>query len=487
MHKVCRLILCLLLWEAGKAEAAPPEVRVEQWTSSRGDVQNSGAAVLVAPGSASPRPWTFSAAQRVVTYEPGMAVWSPPALGVANGRAILVAGSYDHNLYCLDAATGDLLWKMTAGGGIYAAPLIWSMANTVTVIAFSSDRLVYGYDAASGAHLWTHSVADFRATLGGARLSSGTVGEVSGRPALFFGHWVWDASLAGNLQEGGISAISPATGALLWRARLGDAEITAPTFARIEDRPMVFVGSTDGNLFALNADSGEILWRRTELDAIRNPPAIARSSLGDLVIMASKSGIVRGLVAGTGAELWRYHAGDWVVGSPAAATVRARPVVIFGSYDRSVVSLDLLTGKLIWRRLVRGGVFSSPSIMPFGPGARVLAAAWDHRLYGIDAASGEVRWSVYTGRPFWDAVGLESSNWSAPTAADLNGTKMAYFGSYSGTFYGFRLDALEATGEQWAQSRSRFWWSFVPVLFGVGLLAWALTLYDRRRPRKGYS
>ncbi|WP_345179943.1 PQQ-binding-like beta-propeller repeat protein, partial [Streptomyces lavendulae] len=63
---------------------------------------------------------------------------------VADGRVHF--GSADHCLYTLDAAGGQLRWKLATGGEITGAPV----AEAGVVYACSKDRCVYALDAAKG-------------------------------------------------------------------------------------------------------------------------------------------------------------------------------------------------------------------------------------------------------------------------------------------------------------------------------------------------
>jgi outer membrane protein assembly factor BamB len=452
-------------------------VAVGDWPQSRRDARNS--AFVELPAATLPRTWTFDGSPRVWGYRPGMSVWTSPALGAIGDDPVLVIGSYDHNVYCLDAATGELRWKVSTGDGVYAGPVLWNDTAYVT----SSDRLLYAFDLDTGALRWSHSVESFRPTLGGARLSSPTIGRVETRPAVFFGHWVWDRSLSQSMQEGGISALDATSGEVLWRAPLGDNELTAPVYFEGAGGRWLYVGSSTGNLFALAADTGQVLWTQTELDAVRGAPAVADGPAGPRVVMASKYGTVRCLNASDGHELWRYKTGDWVTAAPVVAPILGRELVLVGSYDRSLYGLDLLTGTLVWRYFGRGGFYSAAALAPMGGRPLVLASAWDHRLHAIEGRNGAEAWTVYTGRPLWSAVGLEHSNWASPAVARLGDRWMAYAGSYDGTLYAFPLSDMAVLRAKRERSNLGFWISFPIALTCAGVFAVALTRWHRRQKR----
>jgi outer membrane protein assembly factor BamB len=432
---------------------------------------------IEAPASGRPRRWTF-AGGRVLGYEPGMTVWSSPALGAVGGRAVLFAGSYDHSLHAFDAASGEPLWKFTTGGGVYGAPVLWDGHGQPRVFLASSDRVVYALDAGDGRRLWSHGVEEYRPTLGGARLAAPCLGRAGGRDALFVAHWVFDRSLAGSMQRGGVTALDADAGRVLWRRDLGDNEMAAPLYARVGGRGLLLVGSSNGNLYALDADRGEIVWRRVELDAIRSPPALVELGGKALVLSASKYGVLRALDAATGSEIWSYKTGDRITGSPAVAEVEGRAIVLVGSYDRSLHAVDAATGAPLWRYTTRGGIYGSPSLA--GPVA--LTGSWDHRLHAVSAATGAARWSFYTGRPLWDAIALDESTWSSPATARINGRWMAYLGSYDGNLYALSLDEL-ATSLGPGRANLYFWLSLPPAVLAAGLLAVFFTRRARRRGR----
>lgn len=402
-----------------------------------------------------------------------MTAWSSPALGEVDGRALLLAGSYDRSVYALDAASGEPVWKFTTGGGVYGTPALRAGSAPRAFVA-SSDRLVYALDARDGRRLWSHAVEEYRPTLGGARLAAPALGSAGGREAVFVAHWVFDRSIAGSLQRGGVTALDAETGGVLWRAPLGDNEMTAPLFARVGARGLLFVGSSDGTLRALDADRGEVVWTRVELDAIRSPPALLDAGGAPRLLLASKYGALRALDAATGAPAWSYKTGDRVTGSPAVAEVEGRAVAVLGSYDRSLHAVDAATGAPLWRHETRGGLYGSPCLA----GGAVLAASWDHRLHAVAAGTGAPLWSFYAGRPLWEAIALDESTWSSPAAARVNGRWMAYFGSYDGTLYALPLDELAAPGGP-ARSNLAFWVSF-PL---AALAAAGLALLFTRRAR----
>jgi outer membrane protein assembly factor BamB len=463
------------------------------WSQSRCDAQNQ-AAIELRPDktdktdktdkSVAPRAWTFDGSGRVWGYEPGLTVWSSPALGEADGQPLLVAGNYDHTVYALSAATGDVLWKFTTGGPVYSAPVFFRDGGRQLLIAASNDRIVYAIDPALGRQVWVHAVADFRPTLGGARLAAPCVGGTADQDkqdnAVFVPYWIWDRSLASNMQSAGIVALSTDDGRPLWRTELGDGELTAAIFVRLQGRGVLFLGSSSGNVFAVAAADGRVLWKKAELDCVRNPPAFLATEQGPLLVTGSKFGTVRGLDAASGAERWQFRTGDRITGSPAVWSGK-RPRIFVGSYDRSLYALDVGGGSL-WHQTFRGGIYSSAAILGDGSadGALVLTQAWDHMLHVNQGDDGRAVFSAFTGRPLWNVGGMDDSNWSSPAVGRIAGHAMAFVGSYDGLMRAFPLDADQRSAPE-LRSNLGFWLSFPLFLGPVAALAIFLTRRDRRR------
>jgi eukaryotic-like serine/threonine-protein kinase len=470
-----RASLLLLLWSmpASANECA-------SWSQSRCDAQNQAFIDLGSVGDTPPRAWSFDGSGRIWGYEPGLVVWSSPALGVAAGQPIVVAGNYDHTLYALNAATGEPLWKFTTGGSIYSAPVFFRDGSREMVVAASNDRIVYAIEPSSGRQIWVHAVEDFRPTLGGARLSAPCVGGIGERDdAVFVPYWLWDRSLANSMQRSGIAALAIEDGHPLWRGDLGDSELTAAIFARVRGRGMLFLGSSSGNLYAVAASTGQVLWRKTELDCVRSQPAYLPDGAGGLLVTGSKFGTVRGLDAETGMERWQYRTGERITGSPAVLADKM-PRVWVGSYDRKLHALRAADGSPLWTEATMGGVYSSPALIATGDEAMVLYLAWDHLLHVTDLERGQPIFSAFTGRPLWTVAGMDDSNWASPSAARILGRSIAFVGSYDGTLHALPLSSEERAAPE-LRSNAWFWLSFPLFLAPTIGLALLLTRSHRRR------
>ncbi len=484
---VARLaLLCGLL--AAPAAAAPPAPQAH-WPMERGNVRGTARVRIALPGIAPVKGWRFEAGSHVWGYQPGMTVWSSPALGVVGGRPLVLAGSYDRNLYALDGETGEQRWRFTTGGGVHSTPALWRGTRETggpLVFAASSDRLLYAISADLGRRRWIYTVKSWRPTMGGARLSAPCVGRAGDRHAVFFGHWVWDKSISGHMQVAGLTAVDALTGKALWTADLGDNRVNSPVCARMSDGAWrVFVGSDNGNLYCLDAATGDVRWSYTERESVMGTPALwlADKPGGgpDRVYFGSKYGRLRCLDARDGRQLWRFATSHWVDGAPTLARVADRQLLLAGSYDTRMYALDATTGAPRWSHRVGGGIYSGGALATHDGADRVLFSAWDHHLHCVNLADGALAWSAFTGRPIWDSLTLGDSTWSSPAVAEINGQAVAYFGSYSGPFYAVPLQEAEHKALARPGSNLKFWVTLPLVMLATA--AAAIFLTRRRRGR----
>jgi outer membrane protein assembly factor BamB len=144
------------------------------------------------------------AREDTVRFEEGLAGAGPRATPTfADGR--LYALGATGILNCLDAATGERLWSrdiaVDAGAklpqwGFVSSPLV--AGDVVVVFAGgSAPQQLLAYRAATGTLAWT-------AAAGTMSYSSPQMVSVGGRPQVLF------------LAEGGLTAVDPATGKVLW-------------------------------------------------------------------------------------------------------------------------------------------------------------------------------------------------------------------------------------------------------------------------------
>ena len=226
----------------------------------------NGGGILFALDSNGQQKWTFTSEH---------ALWATP---VIDGDLLYLA-SMDHIIYCLEKATGNVIWQSEdLGGALVDAPTL-SPDGILYVGTFKSE--VLAISAKNGEVLK-------RFTAGGWVWSS---------PLLYEGH-LYFGDLSGNM-----FAIDAATFEQVWK-------ITPETVAKkqITGRPAVLDGqlyftSETGNLFIVNPENGAVLSTKMIGGKLYVGPVVA----GDLVLVAP-NGLDAVLIAldASGTQRWSF-------------------------------------------------------------------------------------------------------------------------------------------------------------------------------------
>jgi outer membrane protein assembly factor BamB len=346
------------------------------WPMFHHDLAHSGYSTSTAPATN----------QTLWTYKTGQWVFSSPA--VSGG--VVYVGSFDDNVYALNATTGVLVWKYATGGDVESSPAV---AGGVVYVG-SIDENVYALNATTGALVWKYA----------------TRGYVDSSPAVSGGVVYVGSEYESSIQtEGYVYALNATTGALVWRYTTGSNVYSSPAVSG----GVVYVGSEDENVYALNATTGALVWKYKTGSGVFSPPAVA----GGVVYVGSLDDYFYALNATTGALMWKYETGSSVSSSPAVSG----GVVYVGSFDDNVYALNATTGVLVWKYATGGDVESSPAVA----GGMVFIGSDDHNVYALNATTGAPVWKYTTGN--------SAANPSSPAVA--NG--VVYVGSSDDNVYAF--------------------------------------------------
>ncbi|MCP4092635.1 MAG: PQQ-binding-like beta-propeller repeat protein [Planctomycetes bacterium] len=173
-----RFIILLLL------AALPAQAYAQQWPGFRGDSRRSGATAEQLQITKLIPHWTWKSSALPQPAWPGPARWDawagleglrsmrnydPVFHPVAVGDAVYLASNADDSLRCLDAANGSLRWTFTADGPIRIAPSVVDGR----IYFGSDDGAAYCLDASSGEQLWrVHPTEGERLVIQDGRLIS---------------------------------------------------------------------------------------------------------------------------------------------------------------------------------------------------------------------------------------------------------------------------------------------------------------------------
>jgi outer membrane protein assembly factor BamB len=152
----------------------------------------------------------------------------------------------------------------------------------------------------------------------------------------------------------------------------------------------LFALTQTGGLFALNPSDGGLMWSRqlTPSDQYSLPPSLA----GTTLLLASRNKVVRAFSLSSLTMLWSRQLSENPVTPPCVAG--ALGLVVVASDRGTVYGLRLNNGTLAWSDRVSGQVAGLAS-----DSAQVYAASVDGTVAAWNGASGARAWTVSAGSP----------------------------------------------------------------------------------------
>ncbi|MDX1377257.1 MAG: PQQ-binding-like beta-propeller repeat protein [Anaerolineales bacterium] len=292
----------------------------------------------------------------------------------------LYIGSYDHNLYSLDASDGKFQWKYPTEGGIVSRPAV----ADGNIYIGSEDNLLHVVSSRSGKVVWTYytdgpvrsspRISDGHVFIGSDDHYLHAVNIISGR-------MVWRFETADAIRstplvqnemvligcEAGDYYAIDFRGDLKWRFRAKRA-ITSST---VGNKQAVYFTSVDSSLYALDPNNGWVLWRYRMGKASISTPCIA----DDLIIAGAADGFIYAVEARSSKEVWRFRTEHQVNGSP----VIYKDSVYCGSVDGNLYCLEYRTGRLRWKFGTEAAITGTPLIND----DIIYIGSTDHNVYAL--------------------------------------------------------------------------------------------------------
>jgi outer membrane protein assembly factor BamB len=260
-----------------------------------------------------------------------------------------------------------------------------SRRNRIATDPVAGNGLVYTIDAdaqlqattlSSGAPAWTVSlVPDFDR---GGNASGGALALSGDR-------------LFATTPYGELVAMNAATGAVIWRQRLGTM-LGAPTVSG----GLVYVVGRNSEAWAVEADDGRLRWRVPSSDApsvlVGGPaPLVANGR----VIFPFPSGEIVSAFPNTGVTLWSSFVAGGRPGTAYATfnDITSDPVMVgdtiyAGNQSGRVVAMNARTGTRIWS--ARDGAYSPVLVA----GGSLFFISDRNELIRLDAGSGDRVWGT---------------------------------------------------------------------------------------------
>ncbi|MEJ5239707.1 MAG: serine/threonine-protein kinase [Anaerolineales bacterium] len=293
-------------------------------------------------------------------------------------QGTIFIGSYDYNLYALDATNGSFIWKYPTEGGVVTRPAV----REGEIFFGSEDGNLYALNIRSGKLLWTYP----------------TNGPVRSSPRIAENIVIFGSD------DHRVHVVSLVHTRALWTFSAADAVRSTPLF----HQERIYVGCESGDFYCLDL-RGELKWRQQARRAV-TASAIA---VGQTVYFPSLDGMLYAVEGQTGWILWRFRMGKGSITTPATA----ENLLFVGSADGNLYAVDMRDGREVWRFRAEHQVSGSPAIYKDA----VYFGAADGTFYCLEYRSGRLRWQFQTGGPI--------------TAAPLIYDDIVYVGSADHVLY----------------------------------------------------
>jgi outer membrane protein assembly factor BamB len=285
-----------------------------------------------------------------------------PATPVIGGGKVFV-GSLGGKFYCLELATGKILWTFPTKLGVEGSACL-----TGDLVCFGeTDGFVRALRVETGEEVWHYETAD--AIVGGVNRYRTRAGR--------------ELILVGS-DDFFLHAIDAQTGQKVWAVETGNYIKGAPSVDA--DAGLVIFGGCDEILRLIDAETGEPV-RTIPVGAYMANSCAVRDKIA---YVAHYAGDILAFDLTKGETVWtNKNEGVEFVASPAVDP----QLVVVGGRDKKLRALDRSTGAVVWEFLARKGIDSSAVLGP----EVIYVGADDGRLYAIDRKDGKELWSYEIG------------------------------------------------------------------------------------------
>ncbi len=342
-------------------DAGPPRVPLapdSPWPKFRQNPQQDGVAP-VTPSLEGGALWAFPT---------GKGIFSTPVVG---GDGTVYVGSADRVFYALNP-DGTERWRFETGEIIDSSALLDDRGR---VYVGSGDGFLYCLDAATGQEVWRFEADDPR---GQQAFINWFEGNVAMGP---------DGTLYVPNDNFFVYALDRDDGAVRWRFRMRDQTWSLPAVDAATGR--LYVGNNNllaalgDNTFAIDAD-GTRAWSAGTDGSVAASPLLTPEGL---VVVGGFDGFLRAYEAATGAPRWVFGARDHLYASPGRLP---DGTLVQPAADGTIYGLDPANGRVRWAFDTREAIRSSPAIDAEG---NVYVGSGEGRLFVL-RADGTLRWSM---------------------------------------------------------------------------------------------
>lgn len=262
---------------------------------------------------------------------------------------VLYIGSYDHNLYALEADNGKFVWKYAADGGIVSKPAIYENK----LYFGSTDQYVHAISCRNGKKVWVQS----------------TDGAIYSSPVIAEGH------LFIGSDDEHLHVLNLMAGREAWSVNLGSRIRSSP---RVENE-LVYIGCENGEIQCYDF-SGNIKWRTAAKRAVTGSP----HCYNNVIYITSLDGVLYAIDAKSGWIIWRFRMESGSICTPTTN----ENLIYVGSTDNTFYCVNIKSTKKVWSYDTDNQINSSPV---FYKGA-IYFCNIDGMVYSLHAPSGRLRW-----------------------------------------------------------------------------------------------
>jgi outer membrane protein assembly factor BamB len=298
----------------------------------------------------------------------------------------LYFGSMNHHLYCVNARTGNLLWKYKAKDriGVVSSPVVYG--NTIYIGSY--DHNMYAIDADTGQLVW----------------------KFPSRAEILSVACVHDGIVYFTSRDHNLYALTADKGELLWKFQTQDEMQSSPTVFGNK----LFFGSYDKNLYCLDISNGSLMWKfRTGEEVLNSPRHLIHEGI---IYFASYDNYLYAVDVETGRQVWRKMLGYY---GPISTPTLHKNVLYQPSKDGILFALTL-DGRELWK-FKKNSIVGTPIVHK----DRIYLPCEDKNLYCI-GLSGKELWKFHTQGPVW---------WKPTIWNDI-----VYFGSYDCHLYAVNIN-----------------------------------------------
>jgi eukaryotic-like serine/threonine-protein kinase len=291
-------------------------------------------------------------------------------------------GSYDRNLYAINANTGKMIWKAPTDGGVATKPAVLERS----VFFGSEDQNLYALSMDNGSIQWTYY----------------TDAPIHSSPRIH-NKVVYIGS-----DDSFMHAVSASSGHALWKT-----EVAGPVRSSVLiDNDRLYFGCEEGDFYCMDM-SGEIKWRNKTKRAITSSAAIFQEE----VLFCSLEGFLHAHDKNSGWMIWRFRMQKASISSPLVV----KDYVYIGSADGNVYCVDAFRPTEKWKFKTDGQIAGSPAVYENS----IYIGSTDGCIYCLDATNGRMVWNFKTDGPI--------------TGTPVLFSNMMFIGSTDHKLYAFKV------------------------------------------------